>query len=62
MTGIQELTSQPIALIRVILEITVIGLGWSLGGTIGIGTIIFTLGVGPSLSVGLYCISTISKK
>ena len=62
MTGFQKLTSQPIALIRVILEITVIGLGWSLGGTIGIGTIIFTLGVGPSLSVGLYCISTISKK
>ena len=62
MTGIQELTSQPIALIRVILEITVIGLGWSLGGTIGIGTIIFAFGVGPSLSVGLYFISTISKK
>ena len=62
MTGIQELTSQPIALIRVILEVTVIGLGWSLGGTIGIGTIIFAFGVGPSLSVGLYFISTISKK
>ena len=62
MTGIQELTSKNIVLIRVILEVTVIGLGWSLGGTIGIGTIIFAFGVGPSLSVGLYFISTISKK
>tara|TARA_B100000524_G_scaffold275746_1_gene153066 strand:- start:1334 stop:1522 length:189 start_codon:yes stop_codon:yes gene_type:complete len=62
MTGIQKLTSQPIALIRVILEVTVIGMGWSLGGTIGIGTVIFAFGVGPSLSLGLYYVSSISKR
>ena len=61
MTGCQRLTGLAIAWVRVFLEVTVITLGWSLGGTIGVGTIIFALGVGPSVSVGLYCIAAISK-
>jgi uncharacterized membrane protein YczE len=61
MTGCQRLTGLAIAWVRVFLEVTVITLGWSLGGTIGVGTIIFALGVGPSVAVGLYCISAISK-
>ena len=62
MTGIQIATGQPIALIRVLLEVTVIGMGWFLGGTIGIGTVIFAFGVGPSLSLGLYYVSSISTR
>lgn len=62
MTGCQRLTGLPIAGVRVFLELTVISIGWSLGGTIGIGTIIFAFGVGPTVSMGLYCISAISKR
>tara|TARA_A100000164_G_C21843775_1_gene741426 strand:+ start:654 stop:1307 length:654 start_codon:yes stop_codon:yes gene_type:complete len=62
MTGCQKVTGLPIALVRAILEILVISIGWMLGGTIGIGTVIFAFGVGPSVSVGLYTISSISKK
>ena len=62
MTGIQIATGQPIALIRVLLEVTVISVGWFIGGTIGIGTVIFAFGVGPSLSLGLYYVSSISKR
>ena len=62
MTGCQKLTDLPIAWIRIFLEITVVSIGWALGGTIGIATIIFAFGVGPAVSFGLYLISAISKK
>jgi len=62
MTGCQGITKLPIAWVRIFLEITVISIGWSLGGTIGIGTIIFAFGIGPAVSVGLYSIASISKK
>ena len=61
MTGCQRLTGLAIARVRVLLEIIIITLGWSLGGSVGIGTIIFALGIGPSVSIGLYCIAAISK-
>lgn len=61
MTGSQRLTGLPIAWIRIFLELTVISIGWALGGTIGIATVIFAFGVGPAVSLGLYSISAISK-
>ena len=61
MTGCQSITGLPIAWVRVFLEITVITIGWTLGGTIGIGTIIFAFGIGPAVSLGLYFIAAISK-
>ena len=62
MTGCQRVTGMPIAWVRVCLEVIVISIGWSLGGTIGMATIIFAFGVGPSVSLGLYSISFYSKK
>ena len=38
MVGLQQKTNLPIALVRAILEITVVSVGWYLGGTVGIGT------------------------
>ena len=61
MTGIQEKTNLPIALIRVFLEITVVAIGWYLGGTVGIGTLLFAFGVGPAVALGLYIVNKISN-
>lgn len=61
MTGCQRATNLPIAWVRVFLEITVISVGWMLGGTIGLATLIFAFGVGPAVSLGLYCIASISR-
>ena len=61
MTGCQKATNLPIAWVRVFLEIVVISIGYALGGTIGLATIIFAFGVGPAVSLGLYFISSISK-
>ena len=62
MTGCQKSTNLPIAWVRIFLEITVVSIGYALGGTIGIATIIFALGIGPAVSMGLYFIASISKK
>ena len=62
MTGCQKATNLPIAWVRVFLEITVISIGYALGGTIGLATIIFAFGIGPAVSMGLYLIALISEE
>ena len=62
MTGFQRVTGFPIAWVRASIEIVVVAIGWTLGGTIGLATIIFAFGIGPAVSVGLFCISAIVKK
>jgi uncharacterized membrane protein YczE len=57
MTGVQKVTGKPIALVRSTIEIIVVFFGWLLGGTVGLGTIIFALGIGPAVAVGIYFVS-----
>ena len=37
----------PIGLARAAIEVSVLLIGWLLGGTVGIGTVVFAFGVGP---------------
>jgi uncharacterized membrane protein YczE len=53
MTGLQSVTGLPIASIRIALEVTVVSLGWYLGGVVGVGTLMFAFGVGPCVAVGI---------
>ena len=57
MTGVQKVTGKPIALVRSTIEIIVVFFGWLLGGTVGLGTIIFALGIGPAVAIGIYFVS-----
>lgn len=50
MTGIHDRTGWPVAAIRACLEVTVLSVGWLLGGRVGLGTVIFAFGVGPAIS------------
>ena len=59
MVGLQNKTNLPIALVRAILEITVVTVGWYLGGTVGIGTLLFAFGIGPCVALGLYLVGKI---
>ena len=61
MTGLQKKTNLPIALVRAFLEISVVSIGWYLGGIVGIGTLLFAFGVGPSVALGLFIVSRIFK-
>lgn len=53
MTGIHVRTGWPIAAIRLGIEAAVLVAGWLLGGTVGIGTVLFALLVGPAVGYGL---------
>ncbi len=57
MVGLQIKTNLPIAAVRAILEITVVCIGWYLGGTVGIGTLIFAFGIGPCVALGLFLVN-----
>ncbi|NBT88575.1 MAG: hypothetical protein EBT51_09775, partial [Flavobacteriaceae bacterium] len=53
MTGLQRLTNYPIAIVRGSIEVTVVILGALLGGVVGIGTLLFAFGIGPSLALSI---------
>ena len=57
MVGLQKKTNLPIAAVRGFLEITVVSIGWYLGGTVGPGTLIFAFGIGPAVALGLYLVN-----
>tara|TARA_B100000953_G_scaffold102478_1_gene84088 strand:+ start:20 stop:664 length:645 start_codon:yes stop_codon:yes gene_type:complete len=56
MIGLQKKTNLPIASVRAFLEITVMSIGWYLGGTVGVGTLLFAFGIGPAVALGLYIV------
>jgi len=58
MTGLQRVTKFPIAWIRSTIELTVLTIGWWLGGVVGLGTVIFALGIGPCLAISLKIFSS----
>ena len=47
MTGLHRRLGIPIGPVRTGLEVTVVIAGWLLGGTLGIGTVVYALGIGP---------------
>jgi uncharacterized membrane protein YczE len=53
MTGIHRRTNWPISLVRLGIEVTVVIAGWLLGGTVGLGTVLFALLIGPFVGYGL---------
>ena len=56
MTGLQKLTDKPIALIRTILEVSAVLIGFYFGGVVGIGTLLFAFGIGPAVSLGIFIV------
>jgi len=53
MTGLQRKTGIPIGRVRAAIEISVVLVGWSLGGTVGLGTVVFALTIGPVVAICL---------
>ena len=59
MTGLQRKTNFSITIIRTFLEISAVGIGFYLGGILGLGTILYALGIGFSVSLGLFLVGKI---
>ncbi len=61
MVGLQKKTNMPIAAVRAFLEISVVTVGWYLGGKVGLGTLLFAFGIGPAVALGIYLTEKIFK-
>jgi uncharacterized membrane protein YczE len=53
MTGLVARTGLSVRLVRTSIEATVLAVGWLLGGTVGIGTVVYALGIGPLVQLVL---------
>lgn len=53
MTGLHLRTGWPVARVRLGIELVVLAAGWLLGGTVGVGTALFALLIGPAVAQGL---------
>ncbi|NBP95521.1 MAG: hypothetical protein EBZ14_08300 [Gammaproteobacteria bacterium] len=62
MTGIQRRSGKPIGWVRAGIEILVLVAGWFLGGSVGVGTVVFALGVGHSVAVFLSLMRVFSRQ
>lgn len=47
MTGLARRTGWPIRRVRTGIELTVLAAGWLLGGTVGVGTVLYAFAIGP---------------
>lgn len=47
MTGLHRRTGVSIRAVRTAMEISVVAAGWLLGGVVGLGTLLYALGIGP---------------
>jgi len=52
-TGLVARTGLSVRLVRTTIEATVLATGWLLGGTVGIGTIVYAFGIGPLVQVAI---------
>ncbi|GAB3206966.1 YczE/YyaS/YitT family protein [Nocardia tengchongensis] len=51
MTGLVRRTARPVWVVRTGLEATVLSVGWLLGGSVGIGTLVYAFGIGPLIQL-----------
>lgn len=62
MTGLHARTGAPIWLCRLGVEGTVLVIGWWLGGTVGVGTVVFALFIGPLVNLALPTFDTAPRR
>ena len=53
MTGLVARTGLSVRVVRTSIEATVLAVGWLLGGTVGVGTVVYALGIGPLVQLFL---------
>jgi uncharacterized membrane protein YczE len=61
-TGFCARTGTSLRLVRTVVEVIVLGIGWLLGGTIGIGTVLFAFTIGPLTQLFLPLVTWVSER
>jgi uncharacterized membrane protein YczE len=54
MTGLVARTGVSVRLVRTGIEASVLAIGWLLGGTVGVGTVVYAFGIGPLVQLFLH--------
>ena len=57
MTGLQRISGAPIAWVRNGIELAAVIAGWTLGGVVGIGTLLFAFLIGPAVALTFFILS-----
>ena len=57
MLGLARRTGWSIRRVRTLIELTVLVLGWLMGGTVGVGTVAFAFGIGPVVQAALWVLT-----
>ena len=61
MTGLHYKTGIRVGRVRLGIEIVVLAIGWSLGGTVGLGTALFALLIGQSVAISLGLVARLTR-
>jgi len=61
MTGLHVRTGLAVTPVRLAIEVLVLAAGWFLGGTVGLGTVLFALLIGPSVGYGLRFVGWVAR-
>ena len=62
MTALHHRSGIRVSRIRLAIEMTVLAIGWLLGGRIGLGTLIFALFIGQSIAISIGVVSKLTAK
>ena len=62
MTALHYRTGLPVGRVRLFIELVVLTLGWSLGGRVGIGTVLFALFIGFSVAFWLGIVGRLTAR
>jgi len=62
MTGIHNVTGVRVGRVRLAIEVTVLVIGWLMGGTLGLGTLLFALLIGNSVAISLGIVARLTSR
>lgn len=61
-TGFCARTGTSLRLVRTVVEVTVLAVGWLLGGTIGVGTVLYAVAIGPLTQAALPLVTWVGSR
>ena len=62
MTGIHQKTGVLVGRVRLGIEVSVLIVGWLMGGTVGVGTLLFALLIGESIAISLGVVARLTSR
>ena len=62
MTGLHQRTGVRVGRVRLAIEVTVLVIGWLMGGVVGVGTLLFALLIGESIAISLGILARLTSR